>query len=67
MTDRNLDRAYGLSNSTETRALHRDWAETCDGSFGTAKGYVVRRDIARLKINAEYSPTQGDRSRSDRR
>ena len=42
----NLDRAYAVGSTDDIKSLYRDWAETYDEAFVTAKGYRLAELVA---------------------
>lgn len=46
-----LERAYKLSNDTDTRELYRDWAETYDRTMLEGLGYLSPRLVSRLLVD----------------
>lgn len=43
-----LDSAYSLSSTKETKEFYSDWAETYDQNFANARGYTAPREVARV-------------------
>jgi SAM-dependent methyltransferase len=43
-----LDSAYALGDTAETKEFYREWADTYDASFADARGYTAPREVARV-------------------
>ncbi len=48
MTKPDLDSAYALSGTEETKEFYKDWADTYDSSFAETRGYRSPAEVARV-------------------